>query len=119
MNLVNDPGLWQHFVKRADNIGKPIELVKQRYLTEMIQFEETLAEAINHQNQNLAQANTGAGGGTAMIPSVTPTVTPTISITPSITPTISITPSITPSLTPSISITPSITPSATPPPSPS
>lgn len=106
MNLVNDPGLWQHFVKRADNIGKPIETVKQRYLTEMIQYEETLAEAIQHQNQNIVNNNIGEGGGNAMIPSVTPSITPTISKTPSITPTISV--------TPSISKTPSVTPSITP-----
>lgn len=80
MNINNDPGLWQHFVKRADNIGKPVETVKQRYLTEMIQFEEALAEAITHQNQNVFNAQSGEGGGNTMIPSVTPSVTPSISI---------------------------------------
>jgi len=98
MNLVNNPGLWQHFVNRYDNVGRPIMEVKQKYLTEINAYESTLA-----------QGNFGVGGGTAPIVStipsitVTPSVTPTISVTPSVTPTISITPTRTPTPTPSAS----------------
>ena len=63
MNLVNDPGLWQHFINRYDNIGRPIMEVKQKYLTEINAYESTLA-----------QGNFGAGGGTALTP--TPSASP-------------------------------------------
>jgi len=54
MNLTNDPGLWQHFINRFDNVGRPIMEVKQKYLLEINVYESTLASG-----------NPGAGGGTA------------------------------------------------------
>lgn len=99
MHLTNDPGLWQHFVNRPDNVGRPIMEVKQKYLTEINAFESSV--------NAMSAGDAGAGGGTAPIPSTTPQATP--SVTPSITP--SVTPSgVAPSVTPSISRTPSITP---------
>ena len=57
MNLTNDPGLWQHFVNRFDNVGRPIMEVKQKYLLEINAYESTLTSG-----------NPGAGGGTASTP---------------------------------------------------
>jgi len=37
--IVNDPGPWQSYVKRADNIGLPLMEVKQKYLKEQALFE--------------------------------------------------------------------------------
>jgi hypothetical protein len=56
MHLTNDPGLWQHFVNRPDNIGLPILEVKQKYITEVNTFESNIASAVG---------DAGAGGGTA------------------------------------------------------
>jgi len=37
--IVNDPGPWQSYVRRADNIGLPLMEVKQKYLKEQALFE--------------------------------------------------------------------------------
>jgi len=43
MFLVNDPGPWQNFVLRGDNIGRPITEVTQKYLHEQLQFENFIS----------------------------------------------------------------------------
>jgi hypothetical protein len=78
MHLTNNPGLWQHFVNRPDNVGRPIMEVKQKYLTEINAFESSV--------NAMSAGDSGAGGGTAPIPSSVPQVTPSApapSVTPS------------------------------------
>lgn len=99
-----DPGTWQQFVKRADNVGLPLTEVSKKYMTESTLYANQLFEAIRQQQ---IQSKMDVYDGAALPPAVTPSVTPSVSVTPSITPSVSVTPS----LTPSISVTPSVTPS--------
>ena len=43
MFFVNDPGPWQSFVLRGDNVGKPINEITQKYLNEQLQFENFIS----------------------------------------------------------------------------
>ena len=43
MFFINDPGPWQTFVLRGDNIGRPINEVTQKYLHEQLQFENFIS----------------------------------------------------------------------------
>jgi hypothetical protein len=43
MFFVNDPGPWQSFILRGDNVGKPINEVTQKYLNEQLQFENFIS----------------------------------------------------------------------------
>lgn len=54
----NDPGPWQYFVHRRDNIGLPIEVVRDKYLTEQLIFAEQYNQFIAYQNWLMVQ---GAG----------------------------------------------------------
>jgi hypothetical protein len=66
---INDPGPWQHYVQRKDNIGLSIESIRRKYLAESILFEEQIASLTLQNNQNSSAA---AGGGTAPITLPTP-----------------------------------------------
>lgn len=37
---MQDPGLWQYYIKRQDNIGLPLQEVKRKYLTEQYRYQE-------------------------------------------------------------------------------
>jgi hypothetical protein len=92
MYITKDPGSWQQYVKRADNIGIPLHELSKKYTMESNMYvQQMLMEAQNAQQQS--QQSVATAGGVAP----TPSVTPSISITPSITPSISVTPSPTPS----------------------
>lgn len=105
MYITKDPGSWQQYIKRVDNVGIPLNELAKKYAMESNMYvQQMLTEA--QQIQQQMEQNTSAVGGIAP----TPSVTPTISVTPSITPTISVTPSV----TPSISRTPSVTPTPSP-----
>jgi hypothetical protein len=52
--MANNPGLWQYFLQRADNIGIPIDQAQRKYLIEVNQFEESLSNFLAF-----------GGGGTA------------------------------------------------------
>jgi len=56
MHLTNDPGLWQQFINRPDNVGRSITETTQKYITEINAYESTLASM---------GGDAGAGGGTA------------------------------------------------------
>ena len=58
MNVFNDPGLWQHYVKRADNKGLSIEQIRSKYLTESIQYNEFI---IGRNNPLISAASVGGG----------------------------------------------------------
>lgn len=63
MFLVNDPGPWQNFVLRRDNIGRPITEVTQKYLYEQLQFENFISmqqqlQIQQFQNKGVASSST-------------------------------------------------------------
>jgi hypothetical protein len=43
MFFVNDPGPWQSFVLRGDNVGRPINEITQKYINEQLQFENFIS----------------------------------------------------------------------------
>jgi surface protein len=43
MFFVNNPGPWQSFILRGDNVGKPINEVTQKYLHEQLQFDNFIS----------------------------------------------------------------------------
>jgi hypothetical protein len=43
MFLINDPGPWQSFILRGDNVGRPINEVTQKYLHEQLQYDNFLS----------------------------------------------------------------------------
>jgi hypothetical protein len=47
---VQDPGPWQSFVLRPDNIGLPIQVMTNKYLTEQLMFAEQYNTFIAYQN---------------------------------------------------------------------
>jgi hypothetical protein len=45
-----DPGPWQSFVMRPDNIGLPIQIMTDKYLTEQLIFMDQYNTFIAYQN---------------------------------------------------------------------
>ena len=45
MFIINDPGPWQYYHHRPDNIGLNTGQLKQKYLTEQMLFEQQQMEA--------------------------------------------------------------------------
>ena len=91
-----DPGPWQQYIKRADNIGLPLHEVSKKYMMESNLYATQLFEALQQSSTDVSDAN--SAGGSA--PSPTPTPTPTVTPTPTITPTPTRTPTPTPTPTP-------------------
>ena len=61
MFLTNDPGPWQYYVKRADNVGLPIEVVTRKYLTESVRYQQQM-DQWSMQAQNYSNASMGGPG---------------------------------------------------------
>lgn len=84
-----DPGLWQQYVKRADNVGLPLSEVTKKYMMESNLYATQLFEATQQQSP-VAVAGPASGGGSApeqtQGPTSTPTPTPTSTPTPTPTP---------------------------------
>jgi HSP20 family molecular chaperone IbpA len=62
MFFVNDPGPWQSFILRGDNVGRPINEVTQKYLHEQLQFENFISmeqqlQLQQYQNKGLLISN--------------------------------------------------------------
>ena len=57
---VNNPGPWQSFVKRADNVGLPLMAARDKYLREQLLFENYMSFV---QQQNMLMAQSAGGGG--------------------------------------------------------
>jgi len=70
MNHIQDPGLWQHYILRTDNISLPIETLRRKYLAESIAFEEHISQLMNSHNYINSSL-----GGPGIIPT-TPDVLP-------------------------------------------
>lgn len=60
--IVNDPGPWQSYVRRADNIGLPLMEVKQKYLKEYALFEAEQRRQYIEYMRMIHDARGGAGG---------------------------------------------------------
>ena len=60
---VNDPGPWQWYVKRPDNVGLPLMEVKRKYMQEQLLFENYIS-TLNTLN-TVSTAAAGAAGGPA------------------------------------------------------
>mgnify|MGYP003664056154 CR=1 FL=1 len=57
--IVNDPGPWQSYIKRNDNLGLPLMEVKQKYIKEQALFE---AEQRRQYNEYVRMIHDGRGG---------------------------------------------------------
>ena len=58
--VTNHPGPWQNFVNRADNVGKSLMEVRDKYLNEQLLYENYMS--FTHQQQ-LMMSNAASGGG--------------------------------------------------------
>jgi hypothetical protein len=59
MLITNDPGPWQYYVNRPDNVGLPLMEIKDKYMREQLIFEQyQYNQYINYQNWISSQ-----GGG--------------------------------------------------------
>lgn len=58
MIIANDPGPWQFYVKRHDNIGLPMDVVKRKYLAEGLAFHELMQMSMM-ESQNTANPSSG------------------------------------------------------------
>jgi hypothetical protein len=59
MLITNDPGPWQYYVNRPDNVGLPLMEIKDKYMREQLLFEQyQYNQYINYQNWISSQ-----GGG--------------------------------------------------------
>jgi len=47
---IQDPGPWQSFMMRPDNIGLPVQIVTDKYLTEQLMFMDQYNNFIAYQN---------------------------------------------------------------------
>lgn len=61
-----DPGPWQQYVKRADNIGLPLHEVSKKYIMESNLYATQLFEAL--QQSPVSVAGPASGGGSAPAP---------------------------------------------------
>lgn len=56
---IYDPGPWQFFLKRRDNLGVPLMEVRRKYLEEQLLFENYVSYL---QTLNTLSPSTGVGG---------------------------------------------------------
>ena len=66
MFFINDPGPWQSFILRGDNVGRPINEVTQKYLHEQLQYDNFLS--MQQQLQIQQYQNKGANIGSNPTP---------------------------------------------------
>jgi hypothetical protein len=60
MLITNDPGPWQYYVNRPENIGLHIMEVKDKYMREQLLFEQNL-NFIQQQQMIMSQQLVGGG----------------------------------------------------------
>ena len=68
MFIPNDPGPWQYYVNRQDNVGLHIMEVKDKYMREQLLFEQQM-NFIYQQQMIMSQASSG-GGPSIVDPSI-------------------------------------------------
>lgn len=49
MIIAPDPGPWQWFVKRSDNVGLPTHVVKLKYMQQQQLFEQSMLQSLQQQ----------------------------------------------------------------------
>jgi hypothetical protein len=54
---VEDPGPWQYFAQRPDNIGLPVQVVSEKYLVEQLMFADQYSQFLAYQNWLQVQAS--------------------------------------------------------------
>ena len=62
-----DPGPWQQYVKRADNIGLSLNEVSKKYMMESNLYSTQLFEALQNQQQSMQSA---VAAGASIPPSI-------------------------------------------------
>jgi len=60
MFITNDPGPWQYYVNRQDNVGLPIMEIKNKYIQEQLLFEQQMN--FMYQQQMLMSQQASGGG---------------------------------------------------------
>jgi hypothetical protein len=60
MFIVDNPGLWQDFTRRRDNIGVPIMEVRNKYLREQLAYDNFVSFVVSQQR---IVNQTSQGGG--------------------------------------------------------
>jgi hypothetical protein len=60
MLITNDPGPWQYYINRLDNVGLSIMEIKDKYMRERLLFEQNLNFI---QQQQMIMSNSSSGGG--------------------------------------------------------
>jgi len=60
MLITNDPGPWQYYVNRPDNVGLSIMEIKDKYMRERLLFEQNL-NFIQQQQMIMSQQLVGGG----------------------------------------------------------
>ena len=60
MSISNNPGPWQYYVNRQDNVGLSIMEVKDKYMREQLLFEQQMN--FIHQQQMLSSMAASGGG---------------------------------------------------------
>lgn len=60
MFISNNPGPWQYYVNRQDNVGLSIMEVKDKYMREQLLFEQQMN--FIHQQQMLSSMAASGGG---------------------------------------------------------
>lgn len=65
---VEDPGPWQSFSYRPDNIGLPVHILSEKYLVEQLMFADQYSQFIAYQNW----LNVQAAGQAEQTPENTP-----------------------------------------------
>ena len=60
MFTTNDPGPWQYYVNRQDNVGLSIMEVKDKYMREQLLFEQQM-NFMHHQQMIMSQQSSGGG----------------------------------------------------------
>jgi hypothetical protein len=63
MFFISNPGPWQSFVRRSDNVGLPLMEVKQKYLKEQALFEADQRRQYNEYLKMIHHSQGGSGGG--------------------------------------------------------
>lgn len=69
-----DPGTWQQFVKRSDNVGLPLNEVTKKYMMETTEYSNQLFEAIRQQQAQLL-SETYTGRSVTTVPVIDNSVT--------------------------------------------
>ena len=70
MFIVDNPGLWQDFTRRRDNIGVPIMEVRNKYLREQLAYDNFVSFVVSQQ-RIVNQTSQGGGPSKEVVPSLT------------------------------------------------